>query len=197
MTVRHQTESVDSARRALLSSIGVAVLAAALPRRLLAVDVGTAATRSLSFSHTHTGEKLSVTYFQAGAYVESALTRVNVLLRDFRTENVHPIDPQLLDLLYTLKCCARSSEAFEIISGYRSPVTNSKLRGRSKLSGVAEHSLHMDGRAIDIRLPGQATNRLAVMARQLQAGGVGYYQVSDFIHVDTGRVRLWGDPTGA
>jgi uncharacterized protein YcbK (DUF882 family) len=120
-----------------------------------------------------------------------------VLLRDFRSETVHPIDPLLLDVLYGLQCRSGGCEAFQVISGYRSPATNAKLRGRSRESGVAEHSLHMEGRAIDVRLPGQATNRLAVLARKLQIGGVGYYSVSDFVHVDTGRVRVWGDPVGA
>jgi uncharacterized protein YcbK (DUF882 family) len=199
-TDRQDSSPVSASRRSFLVQAGVVALAAALPaRRLLAAPTGATsadAARSLSFAHTHTGERLSVTYFQSGSYVDSALARVNVLLRDFRTEAVHPIDPQLLDVLYGLQCRCNSSEPFEIISGYRSPATNAKLRGKSAASGVAEHSMHIEGRAIDVRLPGQATNRLALLARQLQYGGVGYYRVSDFVHVDTGRVRLWGDPVG-
>jgi uncharacterized protein YcbK (DUF882 family) len=180
-------------RRFLLQAgAGVALLAAGQARLLAA---STDAERKLSFVHTHTGERLSVTYFQAGVYDQAALARVNVLLRDFRTEKVHAIDPQLLDVLYALQCRCSSDEAFEIISGYRSPATNAMLRSRSR--GVAEHSLHMDGRAIDIRLRGQPTRSLAILARQLSWGGVGYYRVSDFVHVDTGRVRVWGDPVGA
>lgn len=183
----------STSRRSFLLQAGAVALAAAWPaRRVLAA--ATDEPRSLSFQHTHTGEQLSVTYFQSGGYVDGALSRVNVLLRDFRNEVVHPIDPRLLDVLHALQCRCRSSEPFQIISGYRSPVTNAKLRGKSAASGVAEHSLHMEGRAIDIRLPGEATHRLAALARQLQSGGVGYYRVSDFVHVDTGRVRLWGDP---
>lgn len=182
-------------RRSFLMQAGLAALAAVPAGRLLAAPANE--SRRLSFSHTHTGERLSVTYFRSGSYVDAALASVNVLLRDFRTEAVHRIDPQLLDVLYSLQCRCGGDEPFEIISGYRSPATNAKLRGRSKESGVAEHSLHMDGRAIDVRLPGQATNRLALLARQLQHGGVGYYHVSDFVHVDTGRVRIWGDPVGA
>jgi uncharacterized protein YcbK (DUF882 family) len=179
-------------RRFLLQAgAGVALLAAGPARLLAASD----ASRKLSFVHTHTGERLSVTYYQAGTYDTAALARVNVLLRDFRTESVHPIDPKVLDVLYALQCRCSSEECFEIISGYRSPVTNAMLRGRSK--GVAEHSLHMEGRAIDIRLRGQSTRLLAVLARQLGWGGVGYYRVSDFVHVDTGRVRVWGDSVGA
>ena len=182
-------------RRGFLLQAGFVALAAVPAGRLLAAPAGE--SRSLSFVHTHTAERLSVTYFQSGSYVRSALASVNVLLRDFRTETVHPIDPQLLDVLYSLQCRCGSDDAFEIISAFRSPATNAKLRGQSKESGVAEHSLHMDGRAIDVRLRGQATDRLALLARQLQFGGVGYYHVSDFVHVDTGRVRIWGDPVRA
>jgi uncharacterized protein YcbK (DUF882 family) len=121
------------------------------------------------------------------------LRQVNELLRDFRTEAVHIIDPQVLDRLFLLQNAVGGQEAFQVISGFRSPLTNAALRRRS--AGVAEHSLHMDGRAIDVRLPGQATERLAELARLQLAGGVGYYRVSDFVHLDTGRVRNWGDPT--
>jgi uncharacterized protein YcbK (DUF882 family) len=192
MRTRASSAPASASRRGFLLRAGVVALASAsAPPRLFAVP---AEARSLSFAHTHTGERLSVTYFQAGAYVQRALAQVNVLLRDFRDETVHRIDPQLLDVLYALQCRCGSSEAFEIISGYRSPATNAQLRGKSRASGVAEHSLHMDGRAIDVRLRGEATHRVALLARQLQSGGVGYYRVSDFVHVDTGRVRLWGDP---
>jgi uncharacterized protein YcbK (DUF882 family) len=151
--------------------------------------------RALSFVHTHTGEQLSAVYFESGRYRPDVLARVNILLRDFRTERVHPIDPLVLDRLHALQTLSRCGDAFEVISGYRSPATNAALRGRS--SGVAEHSLHMEGRAIDVRLRGFDTARLAMLARGQRAGGVGYYRVSDFVHVDTGRVRIWGDPLDA
>jgi uncharacterized protein YcbK (DUF882 family) len=156
--------------------------------RLLAAS---AAARCLSFVHTHTGERLSVAYFRDGSYLPHALARLNELLRDLRTEQVHPIDPQLFDRLHALQNLAGCTEAFEIISGYRSPETNAGLRRQS--TGVAERSLHMDGKAIDVRLPGCNTARLAQLARSQQSGGVGFYRVSDFVHVDTGRVRIWGD----
>ena len=159
--------------------------------RVLAGSIG---TRSLAFEHTHTGETLSTVYFEGGTYVPSALESINVLLRDFRTETVYPIEPQLLDRLYTLQASIGNDTAFQVICGYRSPQTNNMLRARS--SGVAEHSLHMQGRAIDIRLPGVDTAQLAVLARRAVAGGVGYYRVSDFVHVDTGALRHWGDPIG-
>ncbi len=145
--------------------------------------------RSLSFVHTHTGESLSVDYFQEGAYDSSALQRVNYLLRDFRTEEVRPIDPALLGILFDLQALAEHERPFEVISGYRSPQTNSALRRRSH--GVAEHSLHMQGREIDVRLPGFATCRLRELALGMQRGGVGLYASSDFVHLDNGPVRFW------
>jgi len=145
--------------------------------------------RFLSFVHTHTGESLSVDYFREGAYDPSALERVNHLLRDFRTEQVHPIDPTLLDILFDLQTLAEHERPFEVISGYRSPQTNTALRRRSH--GVAEHSLHLQGRAIDVRLPGFATRRLRELALGLQRGGVGFYARSDFVHLDNGPARFW------
>lgn len=181
-------------RRGFLLHAGIAAVAVGAASRVRAAG-DSSVPRSLAFVHTHTGEELSVTYYRDGGYVRPALDRLNVLLRDFRTESVHPVDPQLFDVLHRLQRVAASGEAFHIISAYRSPLTNARLHARS--GGVAEHSLHMEGRAIDIRLPGVATSRLAVQARQLGCGGVGFYRVSDFVHVDTGRVRCWGDATGA
>ena len=120
------------------------------------------------------------------------LQQVNVLLRDFRNDTVYPIDPAVLDRLFLLQAVVGGSEPFQIISGYRSAATNAALRELSH--GVAEHSLHMDGRAIDVRLAGVASATLARVALQQSSGGVGYYRVSDFVHVDSGRVRSWGDP---
>lgn len=145
--------------------------------------------RALRFSHTHTGEMLSVVYFRSGHYVPESLARVNHLLRDFRTNEEHTIDPALLDILFELQREAHHDGPFEVISGYRSPQTNAALRSRS--SAVAEHSLHMQGRAIDIRLRGFPTVKLCAIAIALQRGGVGFYPASDFVHVDTGRVRRW------
>jgi uncharacterized protein YcbK (DUF882 family) len=153
--------------------------------------VCTAATdsRSLSFVHTHTGETLSTTYFQDGKYLAVSLERVNHLLRDFRTNEVHPIDPTLLDILFDLQGAAHHDGPFEVISAYRSAQTNAELRRRS--SAVAEHSMHMEGRAIDVRLRGFPTAKLRDLAVTLHRGGVGFYRASDFVHVDTGSMRLW------
>jgi uncharacterized protein YcbK (DUF882 family) len=176
-------------RRAFLRGVGAAAIGMSAARAAIA---GSNERRALSLVHTHTGEQLSTVYYEAGAYVATALQRVNQLLRDFRTDTLYPIDPGVLDRLHLLQTVAGSDEAFQVICGYRSPATNATLRHAS--SGVAEHSLHMQGRAIDVRLPGVDTARLALLARSQQGGGVGYYRVSDFVHVDTGRVRTWGDP---
>jgi uncharacterized protein YcbK (DUF882 family) len=116
---------------------------------------------------------------------------VNRFLRDFRSGEIHPIDPRLLDILYQLQILADRAATYEVISGYRSPQTNAALHRVS--AGVAEHSLHMEGRAIDVRMTGFPTRRLRDLAMSLGVGGVGYYARSDFVHLDTGRVRSWGD----
>lgn len=145
--------------------------------------------KTLSFYHTHTLKELSIVYFKNGSYIPNALTKINNFLKDFRTGDIHPIDPALLDLLHDLRHASGSKEFFEVISGYRSPHTNAMLRDNS--SGVASHSLHMCGKAIDIRLPSFNTDRLHQLALAFQRGGVGYYPQSDFIHLDTGHVRAW------
>ncbi len=145
--------------------------------------------RSLSFYHTHTSQYLDITYARAGIYDPLALDQVNGYLRDFRTGETHRIDPGVLDILWGIQQKMGCSGTFEVISGYRSPKTNQILRGKSR--GVAKHSLHMKGQAIDIRLAGQSTRAVRDCARALKRGGVGYYAKSDFVHVDTGRVRTW------
>lgn len=145
--------------------------------------------RSLAFFNTHTGERLSVCFFKNGAYCPEAMQRINRILRDHRTGDIEAMDTRLLDLLYSVNQRLGTGSPFHIISGYRSPKTNTKLRKRS--SGVAKFSFHMLGRAIDIRLPGCDTRRLRQACRDLKLGGVGYYPRSDFVHVDTGAFRTW------
>ncbi len=173
-------------RRTFLGIALAAVPAIAAPRRLLAES---APVRALRFTHTHTGERLAVEYFSGGAYLPDALATVNHFLRDFRTGDVHLIDPELLDLLHRLAATAETSKPFQVISGYRSPATNEMLRHRSE--GVAAGSLHMKGQAIDIRLADVPLPKLRQAALDARRGGVGYYPASDFVHVDTGRVRMW------
>ena len=150
---------------------------------------GVSASRCVKFLHTHTGESLRAVYFRDGCYQAECLAQVNQLLRDFRTGDVHRIDPGVLDILFDLQTLADRDEPFQVISGYRSPATNAMLHSRSE--GVATHSMHLEGRAIDVRLGGFATRELAAHARALGRGGVGFYARSDFVHVDTGRVRYW------
>jgi uncharacterized protein YcbK (DUF882 family) len=166
-------------------------LAAAAPITLAAPTASraAAATRQLSFVHLHTGERTTIEYFQTGRYVPDALAAANRLLRDFRTGDVAAIDPALLDLLHGLGERLGIAPTFEVISGYRSPATNAALHRRS--AGVASGSLHMLGRAIDIRVPGVPLPVLQATALSLRGGGVGYYPSSNFVHVDTGRVRRW------
>jgi uncharacterized protein YcbK (DUF882 family) len=146
--------------------------------------------RVLTFAHLHTAERLTVEYSDGLRYLPDALGEINQLLRDFRTGEVHAIDPRLLDLLHTLHGAAGSRRPFEIISGYRSPQTNSMLQ-RTGGGGVASSSLHMRGQAIDLRLPDVPLASLRDAAWSLSRGGVGYYPNSNFVHVDTGRVRRW------
>jgi uncharacterized protein YcbK (DUF882 family) len=155
-----------------------------------AMAVSRSRPRELAFHHTHTGEKLRVEYHDGTRYLDDALREVTRYLRDFRTGEEHPIDPGVLDILYELQCRAVDGcKPYHVISGYRSPATNAKLRRRSK--GVAKRSLHMQGKAIDVRMPGVDTRHLYKAALGLRKGGVGLYSRSDFIHLDTGRVRTW------
>lgn len=124
-----------------------------------------------------------------GAYQDAALAQVQHFLRDFRNDEEHAIDPHLLDILYELKLLIGEDATFEVISAYRSPQTNAKLREKS--TGVSEHSLHMEGRAIDVRVTKFSTVKLRDFALSLKRGGVGYYAGSDFVHIDRGRPRSW------
>lgn len=147
--------------------------------------------RELSFENVHTGEKLKVEYWAHGQYLPDALAEVNRLLRDFRTGQIHPIEPQLLDLLARLRARLDTTQPVNVISGFRSPATNAMLRAEHEHSGVASQSLHMQGMAIDIRIPGRELADLHIAALAERRGGVGFYPQSDFVHVDVGRVRSW------
>jgi len=145
--------------------------------------------RILSFYNTHTGEKLSATFWAEGQYIKEGLKDIAWLLRDHRVGKAHSMDTEILDVLYAIQSRVDLQRPFHIISGYRSPKTNAMLRHSS--SGVAKKSYHMQGRAIDIRIPRFDTAKLRQAALSLKAGGVGYYPKSDFIHIDTGRIRSW------
>lgn len=144
----------------------------------------------LRLFNTHTLEHLDVVYRRDGVYDPEALAKLDLFLRDWRVDKVKQYDPRLFDLLTELTSqVGRPESEIHVICGYRTPVTNERLRSRS--SGIARGSLHMAAEAIDIRLPGVRTSRLRDTARALQRGGVGYYVGSDFLHVDVGRVRRW------
>lgn len=143
----------------------------------------------LALYNTHTGEKLDIVYREHGEYDPHALASIDRLLRDHRTNDVAQIDRDLLDMLHQLGGLVDARQPFHVISGYRSPLTNARLASASH--GVARKSLHLEGRAIDIRVPGCELVHVRNAALSMKAGGVGFYPGSDFVHVDTGRVRAW------
>jgi uncharacterized protein YcbK (DUF882 family) len=146
--------------------------------------------RRLSLVHTHTGERIALAFAIDGHYPSEALLALDHFLRDHYSGQVGRIDPQLFELLHRVQTALGSSSPYEIISGYRDPGTNERLR-QTRSGGVARHSLHMEGRAIDVRLPGVALADLRDAALSLRAGGVGFYARDRFVHLDTGRVRAW------
>jgi len=148
-------------------------------------------SRVLSFHHLHTDDRISVAYRVGDRYQRDGLRKLNHFLRDFRTGDTIPIDPQLFDLLHDIKVRLGDLDArFEVLSAYRSPSTNAMLRRTHH--GVAKNSLHMTGQAIDIRFADLATRKIRDAALAVGRGGVGYYRRADFVHVDTGHVRRWG-----
>jgi uncharacterized protein YcbK (DUF882 family) len=145
--------------------------------------------RTLVMNNIQNGEKVKSDYWVDGSYVPEELAHLNKFLRDYRNNKVVPIDPKLLDLVHQLANTVDAPSGIEIICGYRSPETNAWLRQHS--DGVAEHSLHMKAQAIDMCIPGRSLKKVHEAALALGLGGVGYYPDSNFIHVDTGRVRRW------
>ena len=169
----------------VLALAAVAVTASVAPPK----PVRAADARQLSFYHTHTRLSLDVVYYENGRYVDTALDRINRFLKDFRTGDVADINPELLDLLHDVRNELGSDSTFEVISAYRSPQTNEMLR--STTNGVARFSHHVKGNAIDVRLRGIRTTKLRDTAMRMHRGGVGFYEKSDFVHIDTGPVRFW------
>ena len=193
MQVRQQ-QLVDRRRMLRWLAVGPVALSLALREQLAVADAlqlerQVLAPRELSMLNLHTAERVQVRYFEDGRYLPDALKQLNHLLRDHRSGETATIDQRLFDQLHTLAAEARCVPHFEIISGYRSPATNEKLRAMSE--GVARQSLHTQGRAIDVRLPRVNCSQLRDLALDLRLGGVGYYAKSDFVHLDTGRVRTW------
>jgi uncharacterized protein YcbK (DUF882 family) len=200
-----------AARRQVLFGLGVAAAAAAIPTVLqgeilkaaplvapdatVAPAAGSALAQALSdvrrvtLHNLHTGDKFDEVYWENGAYVPDALAAAQHALRDWRNGEEHFMDPKLFDVLHGIQQKLETKQPFQIISGYRSPVTNAAMHARSH--GVAEHSQHMEGKASDIRVEGVDLTNLHKAALSLQAGGVGFYPVSNFVHVDVARVRTW------
>ena len=183
--------SKQLSRRRVLQG-GLLMLAGlALPSRgFCQTEQNLTGERAISLANLHTGEELrNLTYWADGEYLPDALERCNWLLRDHRANTAHPMDPELFDLVYAIRSRLCSTAPVQIISGYRSPATNELLRATS--NGVAKHSLHMAGKALDIRVAGCELDHLRKTAKSLHVGGVGYYPDSHFVHIDTGRVRYW------
>lgn len=177
-------------RRTFLKMGASALLASAVSHpALAAIAPHKHAYHVLSFYNIHTGETLTTAYRDNGRLIRPAVASISHILRDYRTGEVKPMDPKLLDLLHRLVSEISPREPISVISGYRSPRTNAALRRVT--TGVAKYSLHVEGRAIDIRIPGQPTAELRQMAIGLKSGGVGYYPKSDFLHLDTGPVKVW------
>jgi uncharacterized protein YcbK (DUF882 family) len=159
------------------------------PRRSSFQPVINPPEKAVALYNTHTGESVNAVYWFRGQYLPEAMSAVDRVLRDHRTDEIKPIDPQLLDLLHAISGELECSHPFYVISAYRSPTTNAFLRFMSRR--VAEHSLHMDGKAIDLRIPGWASDAVRRVAMELRMGGVGYYPRANFVHVDVGPVRYW------
>lgn len=175
-------------RRSFLKSSVVLASVIGMPALAKAAQPAPA-ERTLRLYNTHTGESLRSVFWAEGQFIPDALKDINKLLRDHRNDKIAEMDPQLIVLLNDVSDKFGDSQVLHIISGYRSPESNAKLHANS--SGVAKHSMHMEGKAIDIRLPGKDLAQLHKAAMSMKAGGVGYYPESQFVHMDTGRVRYW------
>ena len=173
-------------RRTLLKAGAAAAVLYAVPTKLALANTG---RRSVTLLETHRHEILDAEYWIDGWYNPDVLAEINWLMRDWRTDEHRPMDPGLLDILHVLQRELGRGEPIHIISGYRSPSTNAMLVARNR--GVARNSYHIRGQAADIRLPSASLRSLRNLAMDLQAGGVGYYPRSNFVHVDTGPVRDW------
>lgn len=176
-----------SDRRRTLKFAAMALFAPAL--LLSRREAAASNRRALAFVHTHTGERLDIVYAEHGDYVPDALASIDRLLRDHRTGDIHAIDPALLDQLAALATSTGTRRPYEVICGYRCPATNAMLRERGH--DVARASLHLSGQAIDLRLSDIPLATLRDAALSLAAGGVGYYPGSNFVHLDSGRIRRW------
>ncbi|NGR06570.1 DUF882 domain-containing protein [bacterium SGD-2] len=180
------------ARRRFLTAASGAALACGFPMIARATTFSSVLEKDLSLDHTHTRESIEIVYAKGRRYIPQALDNLNHFLRDHYSGLVGQMDPGLYDIMHALRSTLKADLPFHIISGYRSPKTNEHLR-TTRGGGVARRSLHMDGKAVDLRMPGVPLKELRDAALELKRGGVGYYPGSNFIHVDTGRVRAWAE----
>lgn len=183
-------DASPSNRRRFLRHTAHLAAAGALPALALPARAFAPAARGLALVHTHTHEQIELVYAVDERYVPGALDSLNHFLRDHYTGDVGVMDPRVFDALHAVQRALGTGRAFEVISGYRCPATNTRLR-ETRGGGVATRSLHMEGRAIDVRLPGVRLAELRDAAQSLRLGGVGFYPGEQFVHVDTGRVRTW------
>ena len=182
-------EGLLSRRRLFSLGLGAAAAAVALSPRLASASLPTGGNRVLGFYNEHTGEAVKATYWENGQYDPAALKDINFILRDHHNDEVTSIDVHLLDLLTELHRRSGSKQAFQVVCGYRSPQTNAILA--SEGGGVARNSLHVSGKAIDIRVADRSPRQIRDCAKLLRLGGVGYYPRAAFVHVDSGPIRYW------
>lgn len=182
-STRKSVPTVTAAAPELAAPAAAPLAAPAVQTRQIA-DV-----KRLFLHNLHTGDTIKTEYWADGSYIPGALSEARHALRDWRNGEQHEMDPQLFDLFHDLSAKLEADRPFQIICGYRSPQTNAMLHARS--GQVAAHSLHMDGKATDLRMEGVDLSYLRKAAMSMGRGGVGYYPTSDFVHVDTGRVRQW------
>ncbi|KGD73573.1 hypothetical protein HA49_09940 [Tatumella morbirosei] len=181
-------DKFDSQRRKLLLLGGASAGLVLLPG-LAEASVSSSRPRILTLNNLNTGESLKTEFFNGTSYNKSELVRLNHFFRDYRANQVRSIDPRLFDQLYRLQVMLGTRKPVQLISGYRSPATNNRLRAHS--SGVAKHSYHTLGQAMDFHIEGVQLSNIRAAALKMRAGGVGYYPKSDFVHIDTGPVRHW------
>jgi uncharacterized protein YcbK (DUF882 family) len=187
MMVMHNQSYLPANRRTFLKLGASALMAALCPwPAAAAVNPG---NRILSFYNIHTKETLTTCYYANGKFVQRALGRISHIMRDHRTGDIQPVDPELLNLLHQIVLQIQPASPISIVSGYRSPRTNAALRRIT--GGVSQNSLHMEGRAIDFRIPGYRTDGIRELAIDLHSGGVGYYPANNFVHLDTGPIKIW------
>jgi uncharacterized protein YcbK (DUF882 family) len=183
-------KTLTSSRRHFLRHAASLAASGTLPAFSAPARATAAGARGLAMVHTHTREQIDLVYAVDERYVPEALGSLNHFLRDHYTGAISVIDPRVFELLYQVQQALGSGGSFEVISGYRCAATNTLLR-ETRGGGVAKHSLHMEGRAIDVRLPGVPLAELRDAASSLRGGGVGFYAREQFVHLDTGSVRTW------